>query len=109
MERQSKGVARGLLFRLSVVCLVAFFAFGNAVSAFGKTAAANSPNSRRKGKAAKSRVKGQRPAAAAETAQPDAGAQSAPELQPQARTVFRKVGEPFLVSAFGAQTQATPP
>ncbi|HEV3468989.1 MAG TPA: hypothetical protein VG148_06680, partial [Pyrinomonadaceae bacterium] len=65
IERQSKGAARRLLFSLSVLCLSAFFAFGNAVSAFGKAAAPGSGNSRRKAASERSRAKARKPAAAA--------------------------------------------
>jgi outer membrane protein len=102
---QQKRAPRGWGFTLSVACLSAFFAFGNVVSAFGKTPAANKP--RRKSASVKTTAKSSKPAASAETAPAAEPASNEPASK---RQVFQKVGEPFLVSTAGAppQTQTTP-
>lgn len=107
IECQSKGAARGLVFALCVTCLSAFCAFGNAVSVFGKTAPPASGNSRRKN-AAKAPAKSSR-TSATEGAGTESGAGSASAAEAQARAVFKKVGEPFVVTTADARPQATPP
>lgn len=92
IERQLEGATRKFLFTLSVSVLAAFFVFGNVVSAFGKTGAANNP--RRRAAAIRKTAKGSKPAVS----------------QPAPGEVARQDREPFLVSTAGApQTQATPP
>jgi outer membrane protein len=98
---------------LSAVCLSAFLVFGNAVSAFGNDTASARAKSRRTSPNASAATKRGEAAAektadtAANTAEvPKDETASAPVAQPR-KAVFRKVGEPFVVSTADAPQTST--
>ena len=100
-QRRFNQVTRRGANALSAVCLSAFLVFGNAVSAFGNDTARSksrkvSPNASKGGEVAAEKTDAD---AKAETA-------SATPAQPR-KSVFRKVGEPFVVST-AAEPQTTP-
>jgi outer membrane protein len=84
---------------LPSTCLSALLVFGNAVSAFGNAPTGAKPRARsaaaRKATPARTAPAGSKP----ETAQPPVAAKS----------VFKKVGEPFVVETAAAVPQTTPP
>lgn len=106
-QRRSNELTRRGANALSAVCLSAFLVFGNAVSVFGNDTAASRAKSRRTSpnttaKSNDTAAEKSPDAAASETA----SATSTPAEQPR-KSVFRKVGEPFVVST-AAEPQTTP-
>src|SRR4051812_8672833 len=102
-QRRFHQVTRRGAQSLSAVCLSAFLVFGNAVSAFGN----DTPR-------AKSRKASSSASKSGEVASENTGdaakseTASATPSQPR-KSVFRKVGEPFVVSTADApQTSTTP-
>jgi HAE1 family hydrophobic/amphiphilic exporter-1 len=81
---------------LSAVCLSAFLVFGNAVSAFGNDTAAARAKSRRTSPNTSAASKSNEADAKTADAPKDETASATP-AQPR-KSVFRKVGEPFVVS-----------
>src|SRR5215212_9169617 len=106
-QRRSHQSTRQGANALSAVCLSAFLVFGNAVSAFGNDSAASRAKSRRTSpntpaKSNEGASEKSPDAASSETA----SAASAPVAQPR-KSVFRKVGDPFVVSTAGEPQTAT--
>jgi HAE1 family hydrophobic/amphiphilic exporter-1 len=93
-QRRFHQVTRRGANALSVACLSAFLVFGNAVSAFGN----DTPRAKSR-KASPDASKGVE-VAAEKTDAAKAETASATPAQPR-KSVFRKVGEPFLVSTAG--------
>jgi HAE1 family hydrophobic/amphiphilic exporter-1 len=99
-QRRFHHVTRQGAKALPAVCLSAFLVFGNAVSAFGNDSAATR---------AKSRASSAKAAAekAAEAPKDEtASATPSPATRPS-KSVFRKVGEPFVVSTAGEPQTST--
>src|SRR5215218_5049319 len=109
-QRRSHQLTRQGANALSAVCLSAFLVFGNAVSVFGNDSAASRAKSRRTSPNAAAAPKGKEASTErgsdAASSEP-ASATSTPVVQPR-KSVFRKVGEPFVVST-AAEPQSTPP
>lgn len=82
---------------LSAVCLSAFLVFGNAVSAFGNDTASARASSRRPSPNAPAAPKSNEAAEAKSADAPKDETASATPAQTR-KSVFRKVGEPFVVS-----------
>jgi outer membrane protein len=94
-QRRFHQVTRRGAQSLSAVCLSAFLVFGNAVSAFGNDTAR--AKSRRASSAAPSAPKGVEAASEKTGDAAKSETASATPAQPR-KSVFRKVGEPFVVS-----------
>src|ERR1043165_8115078 len=109
---------------LCAACLSAFLVFGNAVSAFGKAAAADNPRAKASDATAsdkagaktspsptdKSATPADKSATPADKSSNEAKGTPAP--QPNAKTVarkpvFRKIGEPFVVSTADSAQSST--
>src|SRR3712207_4035164 len=106
-QRRPNQLTRRSAEALSAACLSAFLVFGNAVSVFGNDTAASRAKSRRTSpnttaKSSDAATEKSTDAASSETA----SATPAPDAQPR-KAVFRKVGEPFVVST-AAEPQSTP-
>lgn len=109
-QRRSHQSTRQGANALSAICLSAFLVFGNAVSVFGNDSATSRAKARRTSpnaaasKSNEAAAEKSSDAVASETA----SATSTPVAQPR-KNVFRKVGEPFVVSTAAApQTPTTP-
>jgi outer membrane protein len=98
-QRRFHQVTRQGAKALSVTCLSAFLVFGNAVSAFGKDTASARAKSRTASPKASADSKRKETADNPAEAPKDetASATSTSDTQPR-KSVFRKVGEPFVVS-----------
>src|SRR5256714_1177451 len=95
---------------VSAACLSAFLVFGNAVSAFGNAAA--SANSRSKAPTAKTPAPNvdKRKDVSTQPAPDDAKGGATPESKTKptaSKSVFRKVGEPFVVTTADAEQSST--
>lgn len=91
---------------LSAVCLSAFLVFGNAVSAFGNDTASARARSRRPSPNASAAPKSNEAADAKTAEAPKDETASATPAQ-TSKSVFRKVGEPFVVSTAGEPQTST--
>ena len=98
-QRRFHQVTRQGAKALSVTCLSAFLVFGNAVSAFGNDTASARAKSRTTSPKASANSKRKETADNSAEAPKDetASATSTSDTQPR-KSVFRKVGEPFVVS-----------
>lgn len=101
-QRRPNQLTRRSANALSAVCLSAFLVFGNAVSVFGNDSAASRAKSRRTSPNTTAKSND----AAAEKSSDAAASETASSTQPR-KNVFRKVGEPFVVST-AAEPQSTP-
>lgn len=123
--------ARGGSKALCAICLSAFLIFGNALSAFGKAAAADTPRAKAANSSASDKAGAKTSPSPVDKSAPNADkstspadksegeAKAAPSSQPTAKTraarpVFKKIGEPFVVSTADSaqsstQNPTTPP
>jgi outer membrane protein len=119
--------ARGGSKALCAVCLCAFLIFGNALSAFGKASAADTPRAKSANSSANDKAGAKTSPSPVDKPAPNADksaspadkssdeAKAAPSSQPSAKTraarpAFRKIGEPFVVStADGPQSSTQNP
>ena len=104
-QRRFHQVTRQGAKALSAACLSAFLVFGNAVSAFGNAGADSRAKARRPSPNTPAAPK--REESAADTSEaPKAETASATPTQPR-KSIFKKVGEPFVVSTAGEPQTTT--